>query len=188
MSQAKPQFLTLILMMSFASVNAVLFTPALPDIARFFAISDEVAQYTISLFLIGYALGQLIYGPLAKRFGGKGALTMGISLQIVASLTCVLSGIIHCYPLLVLSRFMVALGSGVGLKMTFTLVNQNYEPTIASQKIAYLMLTFAVAPGLGVALGGILNNHFGWMSCFGAGAIYGAILLLFITSLHLIFY
>ncbi len=183
MNQARPQFFTLIMMMSFASVNAVLFTPGLPDIAHFFSISDEVAQYTVSLFLIGYAIGQLIYGPLAKRFGAKNALYMGIGLQIVASIFCALSGVFNNYLTLMISRFLVALGSGVGLKMTFTLVNESAEPKEASQKIAYLMLTFAITPGLGVALGGFLNNHFGWMSCFIAGACYGIALLFFIARL-----
>lgn len=94
-----------------------------------------------------------------------------------------LAGIIHEYWLLVIARFMLALGSGVGLKMTFTLVNECYEPKIASQKVSYLMLAFAITPGLGVALGGILNTYYGWTSCFYAGAIYGLALLFFVTRL-----
>lgn len=170
-------------MLSFASVNAVLFTPALPEIADFFHLSEEITQLTVSLFLIGYALGQLLYGPMTSRFGKKPTLIMGVVLQIVASATCLLSGLIHYFPLLVLSRFLVALGAGVGLKMTFTLVNEYYEPKIASQKISYLMLTFAITPGLGVALGGILAQYYGWMSCFIAGSLYGVILLWFIYKL-----
>ncbi|MGD9592066.1 MAG: MFS transporter [Candidatus Berkiella sp.] len=183
MPQTKPSFVTLLMLMSFASVNAVLFTPALPNIADYFAISDDIAQYTVSVFLIGYALGQLLYGPLANRYGQKVALSIGVGLQIVASVVCVLSGVFDNFLFLVIGRFLVALGSGVGLKMTFTLVNEYYEPQAASQKIAYLMLTFAITPGLGVALGGLLNSHFGWMSCFIAGAIYGLTLLPLILKL-----
>lgn len=161
----------------------MLFTPALPDIAHFFGIGEDSAQQTITWFLIGYALGQLVYGPLANRFGRKPALYAGISLQIASSLLCVLAGVIHQYWLLVLARFMLALGSGVGLKMTFTLVNECYQPKIASQKISYLMLAFAITPGLGVALGGILNTYYGWTSCFYAGAIYGLALLFFVARL-----
>ena len=172
-----PSFFTLLLMISFASVNAVFFTPALPDIAHYFTISSVKAQQTITWFLVGYALGQLIYGPLANRFGRKPALYAGIALQIASSLVCVFSGMIHSYLLLVIGRFLLALGSGVGLKMTFTLVNECYEPKIAAQKVSYLMLAFAITPGLAVALGGILTTHFGWTSCFYAGAFYGMVLL-----------
>lgn len=170
-------------MISFASVNAVLFSPALPNIASYFAITTNRAQETIIWFLVGYAFGQLIYGPLANRFGRKPTLYLGISLQILSSFLCILAGIIHYYPMLVLGRFLVALGSGVGLQMTFTLVNECYETQIASQKTAYLVLAFAITPALGVALGGILNAHFGWMSCFLAGAIYGLILLVLVRRL-----
>ena len=176
-------FLTLLLMISFASVNAVLFTPALPNIATFFHITDSMAQQTILWFLIGYALGQLIYGPLSSYFGRKKALYLGIGLQIISSLICILAGLLHEYLLLVTGRFLMAVGAGVGLKMCFTLVNENYEPKVASQKMAYLMLSFAITPGLSIALGGILNAHFGWMSCFYAGAFYGVILFWLITRL-----
>ncbi|RDI46099.1 MFS transporter [Aquicella lusitana] len=171
-------FFTLLLMISFASVNAVLFTPALPNIADFFSQSTESAQRTITWFLIGYASGQLIYGPIANRYGRKPALYLGVGLQIASSLLCVFAGFIHQFTLLIIGRFLLALGSGVGLKMAFTLVNECYEPQIASQKISYLMLAFAVTPALSVAVSGELNANFGWMSCFYAGAIYGFILLL----------
>lgn len=182
-TQTKIPFFILLVMISFASVNAVLFTPALPDIAHFFGISNNLAEHTITWFLVGYALGQLIYGPFSNRFGTKPALYAGVILQIVSSLVCVLAGVLHTYPLLILARFVSAIGSGVGLKMTFMLVNTCYKPKVASEKMSYLILSFAVAPGLAVAIGGILNAHFGWMSCFYAGAVYGLILLLLLTKL-----
>ncbi|CZH45593.1 Sulfonamide resistance protein [Legionella pneumophila] len=175
--------MTLLLLISFASVNAVLFTPALPSITAFFRITEHAAQQTITSFLVGYAIGQLVYGPTANRYGRKKTLYIGIGLQIISSLLCVLAGMISMYPLLVLGRFLLALGSGVGLKMTFTLVNECYEPQLAAQKTSYLMLAFAIAPGLSVALGGILNSHYGWESCFYAGTVYGAILLVMVRQL-----
>jgi MFS transporter, DHA1 family, multidrug resistance protein len=176
-------FFILLLMISFAAVNAVLFTPGLPALAHFFKISNDSAQLTITLFLIAYALGQLVYGPLANRFGRKPALYIGISLQIAASLLCVSSAYLPSYTLLLIGRFLLALGAGVGLKMTFTIVNECNEPQAASQKIAYLMLAFAITPGLAIALGGFLTLHYGWISCFYAGACYGLILLLLVTRL-----
>lgn len=182
-SKTEPAFFTLLLMISFASVNAVLFTPSLPNIVTFFDITENTAQYTITLFLIGYAFGQLIYGPISNRFGRKCALYSGVILQIASSLLCAFAGMIHIFQLLILGRFLLALGSGVGLKMTYTLVNECYEPKVASQKISYLVLAFAITPGLSVALGGFLNEHFGWTTCFYAGALYGVILLFLLFRL-----
>lgn len=176
-------FFTLLLMISFASVNAVLFTPALPNIASFFAISAQSTQQTIIWFLVGYAVGQLFYGPIANRFGRKSALYVGITLQILSSLLCVFAGVIHVYSLLIIGRFILALGSGVGLKITFTLVNECYQPKEASPKIGYLLLAFAITPALGVAIGGLLNHYYNWTSCFYVGALYGLILLLLVSRL-----
>lgn len=183
MQTTKLPFFTLLLLISFATVNAVLFTPALPAIANYFGISDTTAQSTITWFLVGYALGQLIYGPIANRFGRKHALYTGICLQIVSSAFCIFAGLIHKYELLVLGRFLLAIGSGVGRKITFSFVNECYEPKKASEIVSYLMLAFAITPGLAVMFGGILTSYFNWTSCFYAGAIYGIFLLFLVMRL-----
>lgn len=182
-SQKSLPFFTLLIMISFASVNAVLFTPALPTIANYFSLPMATTQQTITLFLVGYAIGQLIYGPLANRFGRKFALYLGIVLQILSSILCAISGLIHDFSVLILGRFLLALGSSVGLKMTFTLINETYEPIVASQKISYLMIAFAITPGLGIMIGGFLNEYFNWESTFYTCAIYGVILLILVRGL-----
>jgi MFS family permease len=182
-TKTKPSFFTLLLLISFGSVNAVLFTPALPEISHYFSVSSDLAEHTIIWFLIGYALGQLFYGPIANRFGRKPALYIGIILQMISSIICVMSAYLHLYSLLVVGRFLLAIGSGVGLKMSFTLVHEIYEPKVASQKISYLLMAFAITPGLSIALGGVLTEHLGWVSCFYAGIIYGIFLLILVSRL-----
>ena len=71
LNQKEPHILILIIMSSFASMGAIIFAPALPEIAQYFHISQGHSQLTITLFLLGYAIGQLIYGPLANRFGRR---------------------------------------------------------------------------------------------------------------------
>lgn len=176
-------FLTLMLLISFAAVNAILFTPALPNVASFLNITKSQSEFTVSLFLVGYAFGQLIYGPMANRYGRKPALYVGILVQIFSSFLCVIAGKIQSYECLVIARIFLALGSGVGLNMTFTLVNECYESKIASQKTAYLLFAFAIISGLSVALGGTLNQYLGWESCFYASAFYGIVLLILVRGL-----
>ena len=175
----QPAFFTLFLLLSFASVNAVIFTPALPNISIFFSVSSDQAQHLVVYFLIGYTLGQLLYSPLANRFGRKPALYAGISLQILSCLICILAGHLYNFYLLLVGAFLLALGSGVGLKMTYTLVSECYSAKIAGEKISYLILSFAIMPAASVALGGFLNQYFNWVSCFYAAALYGLILLIF---------
>ncbi len=172
----KPSFLILLMLISFPSVNAVLYTPALPALADYFSVSSDMAQQTITIFLFGYTLGQLIYGPIANRFGRLPAVFVGVSIQVLSSLACVAAGRWHSFELFYVARFMAAMGSGVGLKITFTLVNEYYTPKVASQKISYLILAFAIAPGLAVSIGGVLTQFFDWVSCFYFLAAYGLLI------------
>ena len=173
----KLPFTTLMMLISFASLNAVLLTPALPDIATSFNITNATAELIIVWYLLGYAFGQLVYGPCTHVFGRKRALYIGISIAIAANLLCLCAGLCHNFLLLVIGRLALGFGSGVGLKMTFTLINENYEPAIASQKTSYLILSFAIAPALATALGGLLTLHFGWASSLWAGEAYATLLL-----------
>jgi MFS family permease len=176
-------FFTLLLMVSFPIINAILFSPALPDIAVYFDISQHRAQQTMLWFLPGYALSQLLYAPLANYYGRKPALVAGILLQIASSLLCVAAGSLKLYPLLILARFLLALGSGVGLKMTFTFVNEYYQPQVVATKLSLILLAFTITPGVAVALGGLVNSYAGWQSCFYVCAIYGVLLLGLTTCL-----
>lgn len=180
----KPSFLLLFLLISFGSITAVAFTPALPEISLFFAVSTKTAALTIILFLVGYTIGQLLYGPLANRFGRKKALYFGIGLEIIASLLCVLAAPLHAFWLLVLARFLMALGACGGLKMSFTLVADTCTETQSRKIIAHLMMAFAVTPALGVAIGGFLAEHFFWTSVFYFMAAYGILLLLLTLSMQ----
>lgn len=175
--KAPPLFILLFLV-SFASVSAVLFTPALPEITQKLGITISDAQLTMSLFLIGYALGNLPYGPLSNRFGRKPALFFGISLAIFGSLLILLAGAFQLFWLFVLARFLTALGSSAGLKVVFTMIGDVYEREKATKRISYCMLAFSMGPGLAIALGGFLTKQFGWESCFYFLTVYSIFLLI----------
>lgn len=91
---------------------------------------------------------------------------------------CVLAGSWHSFLLLVIARLVMALGASVGLTMCFTLLSDCHSALEGKKILAYLMMAFAITPGLGVALGGVLSEFLGWQSCFYASALYGMVLLL----------
>jgi DHA1 family bicyclomycin/chloramphenicol resistance-like MFS transporter len=162
----EPPLFILLLLVSFASVSAVLFTPALPQIAHQLNISDTKAQLTITVFLIGYALGLLPYGPISNRFGRKPAAYLGISIAILGCLLVLLVDRFQEFWLLMLGRILMALGSSVGIKIAFTMVGDVYQHEKATKKISLLLLSFAIVPSLAMAIGGLLTSHFGWASSF----------------------
>lgn len=172
----KPSLFTLLLLMPFASISAVLFTPALPEIAQLLSISDGAVQASMTLFLLGYALGNLPYGPLAKRYGRKGAIYIGATIAIFGSLLTLYGGKHQLFSLFLAGRFLSALGSSVGMKISFTLIADAFEPVEATKKLSLATLAFAIAPGLSVATGGFLTTRFGWESCFYALIAYSCLI------------
>lgn len=165
----------LLLLVSFATVSAVLYTPALPQISSYFEISEGHAQWTISIFLLGYCLGQLPYGPLANHFGRKKTIYLGTALAIAGSFIAFFS---NSFEILCIGRFIQAIGSAVGLKVTFTMISDQRSGASATKMISLVTLAFGITPGLSVAVGGFITSYAGWKGCFLFLAIYSVFIAL----------
>ncbi len=161
----QPPLLILLLLVSFASVSAVLFTPALPMISQQFGVSVAHAQLTMTLFLMGYAVGNLFYAPFANRFGRKKALYFGIALAI-CSCWMIITSERTGFSYFVIGRLLQGIGSSVGMKIVYTMVGDLYNQEVARKKFAAFGLSFSVGPSLAVFLGGFLTKNFGWESCY----------------------
>lgn len=171
---------TLLLLIAFASVTGLLFIPALPELDDYFHISNTKAQWTLSIFLVGYCIGQLPYGPLANRYGRKKTIYIGILLTILGSLFSYLA---ESFWILCIARFIQALGAAVGLKMSFTIIGDKYSGKEAAKVISLLSLAFGIMPGLAVATGGFVVTFAGWKGCFLFLTLYSIVVGLLSISL-----
>jgi predicted MFS family arabinose efflux permease len=175
-----PRFFILMLLVSFAVISAVLFTPGLPELGKEFALSDSELQWTVSIFLAGYCIGQLPYGPIANRIGRKKTIYLGLGVSVLGTLIVLFSS---DFMLFCLGRFIQALGSAVGLKVTFTMIGDLHSGSGATKAIGYITVAFALMQGVGVAIGGFIVAHFGWRGCFAALLIYTLVLFFLCTAL-----
>lgn len=173
----EPKLISLIIMSAFASMGAVLMAPALPEITQYFHVTEGQSQLTITLFLVGYAVGQLIYGPLANRFGRKPAFYIGIAVATIGSIFSILSSPAHSFSLLLIGRLFEALGSSAGLIISFTIIADFYYPEQSRRIIAYMMMAFAIVPGVAVFIGGFIAQYLNWESCFYFLLVYGLVLI-----------
>ncbi len=173
----EPQIVGLMLLSAFAAMGAILMTPALPEIAHFFNMSIGTTQLTVTSFLLGYAVGQLIYGPIANRLGRKPALCIGLVIATVGSLFSILSSPAESFHLLILGRFLEAIGSSAGLAVCYTVINDFYYATEARRVTAFLMFAFAIVPGVAIAIGGLLAEYLNWQACFYFLLLYGLMLI-----------
>jgi len=181
--QIKSFFSILILLAAFPVVCTLLFTPGLPDIAKFLSISAGEAQKSISIFLIGYAFGFLPWGPIANDIGRKKTAIIGI---LIALLGLIISLSVKVYPSIFLlnsGRFITAIGSSVGLKISYTYLSDLYPKEEILNKVSYLLIALAATASLSATIGGFLTTYFGWFSCFLVMLIY--CLSLLIAASHL---
>lgn len=178
----EPQIFILLLLVSFAAVAAVLFTPALPLITKEFNLTKDLAQWTMTIFLIGYAFGNLPYGPLSNRFGRKKTLYLGICLAILGEMVVIMAAPFHSFGIFLFGRLLSALGSTVGIKIAYTIIGDVYKHEQATKKISYFLGAFAFGPAIAMAIGGFLTTNFGWVSCFYFLIAY-SLILLFLSSL-----
>lgn len=148
--------------------------PALPTIKDDFAVSNDVAQLTLSLSMLAIALGTLCYGPLSDKYGRKPIMLLGLSITVIGSLFCLLADSI---TLLILGRIVQAFGGAVGLVLARAIVRDVYGASEAARVIATLVMVMVVVPMLSPALGGELMARFGWQSVFVVIAVGSGIML-----------
>ena len=178
-----PSLFCLILLISFPSVVAVVVSPALPTISDSFNIPNGYTQQLMTIFIIGYALGQLVYSPFANRFGRKIAIYLGIVLYLLSSLVCLVGIYVHNIEIIILGRFFMALGSSVGMIISFTIIHDFYPPEQARPIVSYTVLAYAFMPALAIAMGGFITTHFSWVGCFYFCLFYGVFIIIVSTRL-----
>lgn len=161
-----PSTIILFILISVASVAAVIYTPALPQIKSFFNIDSDKVSWAVNLFLLGYAVGQLIYAPLSNRFNRRHTLFCGLSLASVGAGICILSYYLQNYYVLLLGLLVTSLGSCAGLTLAFTIINDVYDAHQSRKVIPMVTLSFSIMPGLGVFVGSFLVDRFYWPVCF----------------------
>src|SRR5215468_12246592 len=151
-------------------ISTDLYLPSLPSLARYFAVGVDDIQLTLSVFLVGLATAQLVYGPLSDRFGRRPVLLVGLAIYVVASIVCMLSPSV---PVLVVARFVQAVGACVGPVLGRAIVRDVHGREGAARVLAYMSAAMALAPAIGPILGGFLEEWFGWRANFLALVCYG---------------
>jgi len=148
---------------AFGPLSIDMYLPAFPAMAEDLGVSSEQIQLSLSVYFIGLASGQLVYGPLADRFGRRKPLLFGIGLFCVASLACALAPTLEW---LLAARFAQALGGCAGMVVNRAVVRDLCEPIDAAKAFSQLMLIMGVAPILAPLAGTALLGLAGWASIF----------------------
>lgn len=179
--------LSIRLIILLASLNALvaaaidMYLPAFPAIGSDLAISAGQVQQTLTVFLIGMALGQAVYGPLLDRYGRRRPLLAGILLFVLGS---VLAALAHSFELLLLARFIQALGAAAGSVTPRAVIADTCDVDSAARAFSMLMQIMMIAPISAPIIGSASLLVGPWQLIFwilaGAGALAG------LTSLRML--
>tara|TARA_R110002124_G_scaffold52032_2_gene150089 strand:+ start:9220 stop:10377 length:1158 start_codon:yes stop_codon:yes gene_type:complete len=161
-----------------ASISSAIITPALTNIEVFFSLSHGALEWVVSIFLLGYVIGQLIYGPIANRYGRLTALRVGLIINLIGIVMCICSTHFMSYGLLLFGRLITALGAAAGLSCTFMLLNELLTEKEAKSAMSFAIVSFTLGIGLAVTLGGIITTYFNWQYSFWILMFHGIIMYL----------
>jgi len=140
-----------------------MFVPALPDAARSLGVGSAAVQAAIGVYIVGLALGQLVYGPLSDALGRRPMLLAGLLLY---TLGCVASMLAPSVQWLIAARLFQALGGCAGLALGRAMVRDTNTPDEAVRALALLNLMMMVGPGMAPLIGSGLVALGGWRAVF----------------------
>lgn len=140
-----------------------MYLPALPWIARDLGVDLGAVQFTLSIFMLGTAVGQAFYGPIVDRWGRRGPLLIGMVVFLVAAVGCAQAASMRS---LLLWRLLMALGGAASMVIPRAIVRDFFDEKESARVYALLMLILGVSPILAPTLGGQLLGWTGWRGIF----------------------
>ena len=183
--QKRPPLAILIAVTAVGPAALNVFLPSMPGLQRAFDTDYATVQLCLTLYLVGLAVAQLVYGPLSDRFGRRPVLLAGLSVFLAGSLACVLAPNIW---MLIGGRVVQAVGGCAGVVIGRAIVRDLYERERAASMLAYITMAMVVAPMLAPTIGGFLDVWFGWRAGFvfliGFGGIVLAAALVCLHETH----
>ena len=171
----------LALLTAVAPLSIDMYLPAFPTMADEFGTSASAIQLTLTTFMVGLALGQLVIGPLSDRFGRRPLMLAGTLVCVLASAACALAPTIE---LLTASRFLHGFSGAAGVVLSRAVVSDRAHGAAAARIFSLMMIINGVAPVVTPLIGGTLTEQFGWRGVFwvltglAAAMFAGALLVL----------
>ena len=165
--------LTLLLAMltALGPLSMDMYLPSLPDIAHVLGAPVARTQLTISSYLVGFAAGQMIYGPLSDRYGRRPVLLAAVALYLASTLACAAA---QSVDLLIAARLLQGISGSGAIVLARAIVRDVYSGVQAARELSLMGSISATAPIVAPMIGGVLQAVFGWRAnffCMSAGGL-----------------
>lgn len=172
---SKTILLLLVAMTGIAPIALYMLVPALPTLAVTFDRDISIAQMTVSLFMVGIAISQMVMGPLSDKFGRKPVLLAGLGLAVVATIGCAFAATL---PQLIVWRFLQALGGATGMVISRAIIRDLYTRERVGGMISLVIAVMMIVQMLSPLMGGLIETAYGWRAIFYALAAASVLIVL----------
>lgn len=157
-----PNIATLILLAGVSALCMNIFLPSLPSMTEFFDTDYGIMQLSIAVYLAVNAVLQIVVGPISDKFGRRPVILAGLIIFLVATLGCIYAPNAAIF----LTFRMLQAAVVVAMVLSRAVVRDMVPADQAASMIGYVTMGMTVVPMLGPALGGVLDQYFGWQASF----------------------
>ncbi len=166
-----PHIVTLILLAGLSALALNIFLPSLPGMTAYFETDYRLMQLSVAVYLGVNAALQLLLGPISDRFGRRPVILGGLVIFLLATLGCILSTNVWVF----LAFRMIQATIVAAMVLSRAVVRDMVPEAQAASMIGYVTMGMAVVPMIGPAIGGVLDEAFGWQASFWALFALGAV-------------
>ena len=170
-----PSIFILAFMASLGPFGDTEYTPSLPSIAHGLGITFGQAQLSMTVYLAGFALSQIFWGPLSDRFGRRPMILIAITTFLAGSLVCAFSTDLS---MLLAGRLIQSLGASAGGTISNAAVRDAFSEEVRTRVFLQVNTIFALAPGVGPIAGSLVDHYLGWQYNFYLLAMLAVLLLI----------
>ena len=163
LSKHKLMFLFIVLFLILPQAATDIYLPSVHAISIYFAVHHNAVQLTISLYMLGLAVSQLVYGPLSDGIGRKTPLIIGLVISFVGCLLCLCAWRIE---VLMLGRFIQGMGAGACSCLFRVILNDVFQGNAMVKASSYIIMIFTITLPIMPVVGGYLQHHFFWQANF----------------------
>lgn len=164
-----PHIVTLILLAGMSACVMNMFLPSLPAMAMHFETEYAVMQLSVAIYLGFSAVLQVLVGPISDKYGRRPVVLWGLGIFMLATLGCIFATSIEVFLTFRMAQAAIA----TSMVLSRAAVRDMYAQDQAASMIGYVTMGMAVVPMISPAIGGVLDEWFGWQAVFWALLLLG---------------
>lgn len=158
-----PAMWLIVLIAEIGQLSETLYSPALPAIAASLGVKASWVEYTLTIYLLSFGIGTLIWGRLSDHLGRKPCVLAGLAIYILGSFGCYIA---DSLSILMISRFVQGFGGSIGSVLAQAIVRDAFSGSNLTKAYSSIVGALAVFPAIGPIVGGVITQQFSWPMIF----------------------